>query len=80
MKLSTKLLQLVKNKTVSFVYYSDGALWYETDCGFQFPVPVSDRKEVGTATFMATDKAILFMRYMRKHLMMIDSEKKLQGG
>jgi hypothetical protein len=40
-------------------------LWYASECGFEFPVPISD---AGTATFLAQDKAILFMRYIRKHL------------
>lgn len=50
-------------KFVRFTHYVDGNLWYCTDDGDEFPVPVSD---VGTATFKVTDKAILFMRYMRK--------------
>lgn len=57
---------LVKgDKVVSFVKYSDGVLHYSTDCGFVFPVPVSD---VGDATFLASDRAMLFMRYLRKQL------------
>jgi hypothetical protein len=52
------------NQTVKFVSYRKGELWYETECGFQFPVPIED---AGDATFMATDKAIMFMRYIRKH-------------
>jgi hypothetical protein len=50
---------------VSFEFYRKGNLWYKTDCGFEFPVPIAD---VGDATFMKADKAILFMRYIRKHL------------
>lgn len=57
---------LVKgDKVVSFVKYADGVLHYVTDCGFVFPVPVSD---VGDATFLASDRAMLFMRYLRKQL------------
>lgn len=48
---------------VYFVHYRDGALWYETRFAELFPVPVED---IGNATFLANDKAILFMRYMRK--------------
>ena len=60
------LKDMVSNgKTVSFVKYFDGDLWYKTQCGFEFPVPI---KDIGTATFLATDKAMLFMRYIRKHL------------
>ena len=53
------------NQKVRFRFYRDGQLWYGTECGFEFPVPIA---ETGTATFLAEDKAILFMRYIRKHL------------
>jgi len=53
------------NQKVTFRFYRDGQLWYETECGFEFPVPISD---AGTATFLAQDRAILFMRYIRKHI------------
>jgi hypothetical protein len=57
---------LVKDQYVFFAFYRDGSLWYriEGETWF-FPVPVSD---IGTATFNATEKAILMMRYIRKHL------------
>jgi hypothetical protein len=54
-----------KNQKVRFRFYRDAQLWYATECGFEFPVPIS---EAGTATFLAEDKAILFMRYIRKHM------------
>ena len=58
--------QMVENnQKVRFRFYRDGQLWYGTECGFEFPVPIS---EAGTATFLAEDKAILFMRYIRRHL------------
>lgn len=53
------------NQKVRFRFYRDGQLWYGTECGFEFPVPIS---EAGTATFLAEDKAILFMRYIRKQM------------
>jgi hypothetical protein len=53
------------NQKVRFRFYRDGQLWYATECGFEFPVPTS---EAGTATFFAEDRAILFMRYIRKHI------------
>jgi hypothetical protein len=53
------------NQKVAFQFYRDGQLWYATECGFEFPVPIS---EAGTATFFAEDKAILFMRYIRRHM------------
>jgi hypothetical protein len=59
-----KLIDLVKNQKVYFQYYRDKELWYKTDSNFLFPVPISD---AGTATFQNEDKAILFMRYIRKY-------------
>jgi hypothetical protein len=54
-----------KNQKVVFRFYRDGQLWYATECDFEFPVPIS---EAGTATFLAEDRAILFMRYIRKYM------------
>ena len=60
------LKEMVRNnQKVAFRFYRDGQLWYATECGFEFPVPVS---EAGTATFLAEDRAILFMRYIRKYM------------
>lgn len=56
---------LVKDKTVKFSYYRDGVLWYITEDGFLFPVQISD---TGTGTFKSEDKAIFFMRWIRKQL------------
>ena len=56
---------------VTFSHYFDGNLWYETETKFSFPVPISD---AGTATFLAKDKGILFMRYIRKHLELINEK------
>ena len=63
---------MVKDKIVKFVHYRDNELWYITECGFEFPVPLQD---VGNATFKAQDKAILFMRYIRKYLSMLEEAK-----
>ena len=63
---TSSIKDMVKEKRkVTFKFYRDGQLWYETECGFEFPVPISD---AGTATFLAQDRAILFMRYIRKHI------------
>ena len=66
-----KLIELVKNQKVHFQYYRDMELWYTTDSGFLFPVPIRD---TGTATFLKEDKAILFMRYIRKYKEEMDKE------
>ncbi len=66
------ILEMVKDKVVKFSFYCDGELWYTTECGFQFPVPIND---TGTATFKNEDKAMLFMRWIRKHLAVIQEAK-----
>lgn len=49
---------MVKDKVVRFKFYREGELFYEIECEFVFPVPLSD---VGNATFLAEDKALLFL-------------------
>jgi hypothetical protein len=56
--------ELVKGK-VKFVRYRKGELYYCTECGFEFPVPVSD---TGDGIFLAEDKALTYMRWIRKQL------------
>ena len=64
---------LVKNKTARFVHYRDGHFIYETQDGFQFPVPLAD---IGTATLLAEDKALFFMRWIRRHLEVMEPANK----
>ena len=54
---------VIDNRLVTFKYYRDGSLWYETEFEELFPVPIED---IGNATFNRQEKAILLMRYMRK--------------
>lgn len=61
--------------TVSFLSLADGALWYVTDDGFEFPVPLEDTKG---AVFLNKDRALLFMRWIRKHMEMIEQAHKEQ--
>jgi len=63
---------IVNNQKVRFSFYRDGQLWYETECGFRFPVPI---EEAGTATFLSEDRAILFMRYIRKYMAALGSAR-----
>lgn len=60
------------NANVHFQFYRKGELWYKTDCGFEFPVPIDD---TGDGTFLNTDRAMLFMRYIRKQLDLIKEEQ-----
>lgn len=68
---------MIKNKTVTFVFYKDGELWYTTECGFEFPVPIND---VGTASMNAEDKAILFMRWIKKQIAVVESYKEQKSA
>ena len=63
--------EMVKDKMVRFVCYRDGELNYKTEDGFEFSVPISD---TGTGTFNAEDKAIFFMRWIRKYLEELNKE------
>ena len=63
---------VVGDKHVTFIHYKDSELWYRTDGGFEFPVPISD---TGNATFLAKDRAILFMRYIRKQVALLEEAK-----
>lgn len=55
---------------VTFQFYRKGNLYYQCENGFRFPVPVDD---TGDASFNPTDKAMLFMRWIRKELEVQDS-------
>lgn len=59
------------NKQVTFEYYKSGELWYKTECGFIFPVPIED---TGDGKFLNQDKAMFFMRYIRKYIDKINEE------
>ena len=63
---------MVKDKNVTFVYYRENELWYVTECGFEFPVSTDD---VGTGAMLAQDKAIMYMRWIRKHMALIAEAK-----
>ena len=60
---------IIKDNKVYFLYAREGKLYYGINYNgkiYQFPVLFSDSNEVGNATFMKEDKAIYFMRYIRK--------------
>ena len=63
------------NQKAHFVFFRDKCLFYETDQGFLFPVPVDD---AGSATFNSEEKAMLLMRYIGKHLADVELARQLQ--
>ena len=62
-----KVTDLVKdNNTVKFAFYRSGVFYYIVIIPnhiYEFPVPIDD---IGNATLHDTDKAITFMRWIRK--------------
>ena len=64
------------DKKVKFVFYRDKALHYKTEDGFIFPVPI---EEAGSATFRAEERAMLMMRYIRKHLKAMQTARQRQN-
>jgi hypothetical protein len=65
------------NQVVCFTRYRDGELFYRTECGFEFPVPIAD---TAGAEFLAQDKALLFMRYIRKEIERIEIAQPTQAA
>ena len=75
-----------KGNWARFLFYRDGELWYEVNVAgdnraivpavFQFPVPLED---IGNATFNCVEKAILMMRYIRKHMVMLEKARSEQN-
>lgn len=64
-----KLADLVRGR-VRFVRYQSYELWYKhEDHDFEFPVPTND---TGEGIFLPEDKALLFMRWIRSHLAVIE--------
>tara|TARA_R110002073_G_scaffold73578_3_gene179993 strand:+ start:493 stop:744 length:252 start_codon:yes stop_codon:yes gene_type:complete len=69
--------EIVKNQNAHFVFYRDQSLFYETDNGFLFSVPISD---AGSATINSQEKAIMLMRYIRKHMARTESARTAQDA
>lgn len=57
---------------VKFVHYQDGNLIYKCIDGFEFPVPIDD---CGSARFLAGDKGMVFMKWIRKHMELLEKNK-----
>lgn len=65
---------------VRFDFFHDGALWYKCEDDWSFPVDVSETTNTQGAspTFLAEDKGIVFMRWIRKHMNYEDSLVEMQ--
>jgi hypothetical protein len=73
---TVKLIDLVRDqKKVYFSYYRDKEFWYRHQDGFLFPVPLSEVDDPASrATLLAEDKAIYFMRWMKKYIEVAKNE------
>lgn len=68
------------DRKVRFTHYKNGELWYVTETGFAFPVPITNTAEIGDASFLAEDKAMLFMRYIRRHIALLEQARAAQSS
>lgn len=57
---------------VKFVRMVHQELWYVCEDGFEFPIPLAD---TDGAEFKAEDKGMFFMRWIRKHIAMLEAAK-----
>lgn len=58
---------VVNNQKVHFSFFRDNQFWYKTDLGFLFPISLEEVQS-GKVTLLQEDKALLFMRWMRKYI------------
>ena len=57
---------------VKFIRYADSEFWYKCEDGFEFAIPLAD---TAGAEFKAEDKGMFFMRWIRKHMEMLEAAK-----
>lgn len=65
LKMQINIKDLVKNKMAHFSHYREGYFYYKTDDNFQFSIPFEDTTGI---TLPAQDKAIFFMKWMKKQI------------
>ncbi len=53
------------NESVSFMFFMSGKLWYRTESGFKFPVPIRGSKQ---SVFLNEDRANRFYPYIKAHV------------
>ena len=66
--MNQELLKTRVKDRVKFKYFHDNTLYYECVDGFTFPIPVNEttNEQGASPVFQAEDKAIFFMRWIRK--------------
>jgi hypothetical protein len=68
-----KISELVKGNKARFSYYRDGNMYYDVVTPDErtlarFPIDMTNREDIGNATFNCEHKAIELMRYIRKSI------------
>ncbi len=66
-----KMLDIIKGNKARFNMYRNGMLYYDVvkpsgEAICNFPVDITDHRDIGSATFCDEHKAITLMRYIRK--------------
>ncbi len=56
-----------RGEMVHFEHFRDGEFWYRTDQGLLFPISLKEAL-AGRATFLAHDKAIYYLRWIRRYV------------
>jgi hypothetical protein len=72
-----KLVEIVRGNVAKLAYSKSGRLFYQVDVDntrYTFSIDITDRDEVGDATFELEDKASMFMRYIRKGIKALDGD------
>ena len=69
---------VIKDNFVKFSHACEGVLYYNVDVDgktYEFPVNMNNKDDVGTGIFIPKDKAIYFLRWIRKA---VESNKFIQ--
>ena len=64
---------------VRFAYFRDDEFWYKTEKGLLFPISLKEA-QAGRATFLAEDRALYFMRWIRKYTEKCKEEAKNESN
>ena len=63
--MNSALKQHIVNQKAFLKHYRMGSLWYETESGFLFEVPIS---ETGNGIFNQEEKTITLMKWINRQL------------
>ena len=56
-----------RGQMVHFQCFRDNEFWYKTEAGLLFPISLKEA-QTGRATFLASDKAIYYMRWIKRYV------------